>query len=338
MFENLSSRRLFLVEVLKAAAGGAGLSWLVWGCGKQAGGPNPAPKKAASTGLGNAGGIRLPGKPGDYDLAVAEAKDPAKATEAALAAFGGVEHFVKKGDNVVLSPNLGFARPPEVGATTHPAVIRKVVELCQQAGAATLTVMEHTLDQATVAFEVCGAKQAVQGTSARLVSLALEDLYREQTSFAALPWHKRMHLRQKLPKALLRADVLIFLPVAKDHEAATVSFSMKKGMGVTWLRQPYHKHLHECITELNQVLRPSLIVMDATRSLQTRGPKGPGEVTYPRQVVVGVDPVTVDAWSCRYLTVKGVKPTDVPHLVLGEKAGLGTLDPDKHARIKEVTA
>jgi len=126
--------------------------------------------------------------------------------------------------------------------------------------------------------------------------------------------------------------------VAKDHEAATVSFSMKKGMGLTWLRQPYHRHLHECITEMNDILRPSLIVMDATRSLQTRGPKGPGEVTHPHQVVVGVDPVTVDAWSCRYLTVKGIKPEDVPHLVLGARAGLGTLDPDKNARINEVTA
>jgi len=332
------SRRLFLTDALKATAAGAGLSSLLVGCGKPAPGTRSAPKNSSETGPQNVGNIRLPGKPGECDLAVAENKDYAKATEAALAAFGGIEHFVKKGDHVVLSPNLGFARDPEVGATTHPDVLRKVIQLCEQAGAASITVMEHTLDKAAVAFEVCGAKHAVQGTSARLISLDLEDLYKEEPAFDEQPWHKKLHLRQKLPKRLYRADVLIAMPVAKDHEAATVSFSMKKGMGLTWLRQPYHRQLHECLVEMTQVLRPSLIVMDATRSLQTRGPKGPGEVTHPNQVVVGVDPVTVDAYSCRYLTVKGIHPQDVPHLVLGAKAGLGTLDPNTKAKIKEVTA
>jgi len=336
------SRRRFLSATAAAVATGGGLPVVLGGCSKattERSDKGAGGKAASAPGQGKSvGSIRLPGKPGGVDLAVAENADYGKAVEDALNGFGGLEHFVKKGDKVILSPNIAFARAPEVGACTHPDVIRKMIQLCEAAGAGSITVMDYTLDQAKVAFDVCGATEAGAGTSAKLVSPSQGELYVEVPEFAAAKGHKALGLKQKLPKALLRADVLIAMPVAKNHEASVVSFSMKKAMGLIWERKAYHRDLPQCLVDLNSILRPSLIVMDATRSLQTRGPKGPGEVTQPNQVVVGVDPVALDAYCCRYLTVEGIKPQDVPHIRLGDECGIGSMELGTSVKIQEVAA
>src|SRR5439155_9832657 len=110
--------------------------------------------------------LRPVAKPSSVDLAVVEGtpKDYAAITERAINELGGIEKFVKKGDRVVLSPNMGWMRTPEQAAATHPDVLRKVVQLCERAGAAKITCIDYTLDDWKMAFDICGAKDAVVGT------------------------------------------------------------------------------------------------------------------------------------------------------------------------------
>src|SRR3954469_9696460 len=51
-----------------------------------------------------------------------------------LAPLGGMEHFVKPGERVLIKPNLLSAKPPEAAVSTHTEVLRCVIELVQQAG------------------------------------------------------------------------------------------------------------------------------------------------------------------------------------------------------------
>src|SRR5262245_26690655 len=66
--------------------------------------------------------VRPREKPSAAELVVGEgtAHDYGAITERAINEFGGIEKFVKKGDRVVLSPNMGWMRTPEQAATTHP--------------------------------------------------------------------------------------------------------------------------------------------------------------------------------------------------------------------------
>ncbi len=41
-----------------------------------------------------------------------------------------MERFVKKGQTVVVKPNIGFPRLPEVGATTNPLLVKTIIESC----------------------------------------------------------------------------------------------------------------------------------------------------------------------------------------------------------------
>src|SRR5690349_8355698 len=76
--------------------------------------------------------MRAGTKPTANDLVVVEGtpKDYAAITETAVAEFGGIEKFVKPGDRVVLSPNMGWMRTPDQAAATHPDVLRAVVKMC----------------------------------------------------------------------------------------------------------------------------------------------------------------------------------------------------------------
>jgi uncharacterized protein (DUF362 family) len=287
-------------------------------------------------------GIRPPVKAsaGTPDIACVEGNEKTYGdiTERAINELGGIEKFVKKGDKVVITPNMGWMRTPEQAAATHPDVLRRRVQLCERAGAARMTCIDYTLDDWKLAFEICGANGAVRGTKARLLSPTEETMYKSVDIPSAVPkmtaenkvYEARHHfnqIEQHIPHDIIEADCFIVNPVVKDHEAAVITIAMKKLMGCIWNRKDYHRYgLHDCIAELNCFLKPTLIVTDATRALQTRGPKGPGEVTTPHKVLAGIDPVAMDAYCCQFLTRKGVSPGDVNHLVLANSLGRGQID------------
>ncbi len=268
-------------------------------------------------------------------------------TERAINELGGIEQFVKKGDKVVISPNMGWMRTPEQAAATHHVVLRRLVQLCQRAGASRITCIDYTLDDWKLAFEVCGANGAVRGTMAKLLSPTEVTMYKAVDITSAVPtrtsdgklYEARHHFNQidqHIPHDIMEADCFIVNPIVKDHEAATITIAMKKLMGNIWNRKDYHRYgLHDCIAELNLFIKPTLIVTDATRALQTRGPKGPGEVTVPNKIVAGIDPVALDSYCCRFLTTKNVSPGDVNHLVLANSLGRGQIDTSQ-LNVKEV--
>src|SRR4030042_1343195 len=48
--------------------------------------------------------------------------------------IGGIKTFVKKGDHVLLKPNLLYGKTPEKAVTTHPAIVKGVIEIVREAG------------------------------------------------------------------------------------------------------------------------------------------------------------------------------------------------------------
>jgi uncharacterized protein (DUF362 family) len=287
-------------------------------------------------------GIRQVAKPSPSatDIAVVEGNPETYGdiTERAIDELGGIERFVKRGDKVAISPNMGWMRTPDQAAATHPDVLRRLVQLCQRAGASRITCIDYTLDDWKLAFEICGANAAVKGTMATLISPDSVTMHKSVDIASAVPkktldgqvydpLHHFNQIEQRIPRDILEADCFIVNPVVKDHEAAVITIAMKKLMGCIWNRKDYHRYgLHNCIAELNMFIRPTLIVTDATRALQTRGPKGPGVVTTPHKVLAGYDPVAMDSYCCQLLTVKGVTPDMVNHLVLANSLGRGQID------------
>jgi uncharacterized protein (DUF362 family) len=96
-------------------------------------------------------------------VAVAEGKDYAQITRNAIDALGGIKRFVRKGNIVVVKPNIGWDRSPEQGANTHPLVVRSVVQECLRAGAKKVKIFDRTCNDERRCYVNSGIAAALKG-------------------------------------------------------------------------------------------------------------------------------------------------------------------------------
>ena len=254
------------------------------------------------------------------DLAVFRGDDPERNVRAALAALGGMERFVGKGVKVVLKPNVLTGAAPEYAATTNPDVLKAVAKLCFEAGAASVTVLDRPTSAARTAFEVSGLAKAAAEAGATVKYLA--DRNFENTSIPK----GRLLTAWPLVTDIFEADVFINIPIAKTHGMAGLTMSMKNLMGIMGgTRGTIHLDFDQKIVDVNTLVRPHLVVLDAYRILTRNGPTGGNlaDVKTTKTVVVGTNQATVDAYGA---TLFGKSAADLGYLVKAQEQGLGETD------------
>ncbi len=259
-------------------------------------------------------------------IAKVQGTDWAKITGDAVQVLGGMKKFVKSGDVVVVKPNMAWDRAPELAANAHPAVVRQVVELCLDAGAKKVTVMDHTCHDARKSYINSGIKPAVEAIKDPRVSVEFID----ERRFVEMAVEKARSLKKwSFYKDILEADRFINIPVAKHHSEARLTMCLKNMMGAIggW-RGRIHVGLAQNIADMNLLLRPDLHVLDATRIMLRNGPSGGrlGDVEVRNLVFAGCDPVAIDAVGAGLF---GMKPADIGHIVKSHEAGRGEMDLNK---------
>jgi uncharacterized protein (DUF362 family) len=289
---------------------------------------------AAGIALGLAGRPSFSIAREEVDLAVISG-DPVTATQKALEALGGISRFVKKGQRVVLKPNMSFTRTPEFGATTHPQVVATVAQACMEAGAQQVLVLDHTLHRAELCLERTGIREACKNISGvHVLTLQERKFFRE----IKIPQGKVLE-RVEVMKEVLDSPVLINIPVAKSHSATGVSMGIKGLMGLIWDREVFHSKLNmnQALADLATVLKPHLTILDATRALTSGGPGGPGEVKKPNLIIAGIDPIAVDSYGVSVAPWYGqtFKGRQVEHLLIAHQRGLGKIDTEQLNVFKE---
>ena len=270
----------------------------------------------------------------DYDL-VAISGEPVAATRKALEAMGGISRFVKKGQRVVLKPNMSFSRTPDFSATTHPLVVATAAQACIEAGAQQVLILDHTLQRAEFCLERTGIRDACKNIpGVHVLALQEKKFFHE----IKIPQGKVLE-RVEVMKEILDSQVLINIPVAKSHSATGVSLGMKGLMGMIWDRESFHSqyNINQAIADLATVIKPQLTILDATRALASGGPGGPGEVKKPNLVIAGIDPVAVDSYGVTVVPWYGqnFKGRQVEHLLVAYQRGLGKIDIDQLKILKE---
>jgi len=271
----------------------------------------------------------------DIDIAVARG-DPAQAVTLVVNALGGIQRFVKSGQVVVLKPNMSFPNPPEWGSTTHPEVVKTVAQLCLDAGAKRVVVLDHPLRRPEVVMRRAGIAQACQDMpNVYVLALSEQKFYQK----VEIPNGKELH-EVEITKDVLQADVLINLPVAKSHMDTGVSFGMKNLMGLIWDRAYLHQFidLNQGIADLNSVIKPDLIIMDATRPMTTAGPGGPGKIVKLDTIIAGTDPVAVDSYTVPIAKWYGQQFSgqNVKYIKTAAAMNLGEIDISK-LNVKSIT-
>ena len=102
---------------------------------------------------------------------------------------------------------------------------------------------------------------------------------------------------------------------------------MKNWMGIVKNRVQWHDMgLDQCIVDFTAYIKPAWTIVDATRVMMTRGPKGPGRLKIPNLVIMSKDPVAADALASTLL-VKS--PAQVKYLAMAKEMKIGVIDKEQ---------
>jgi len=235
----------------------------------------------------------------------------------AIAKLGGMRRFVGNGDDVVIKPNICAARAQKYAATTNPTVVATLVRLARGAGARRVRVMDNPISSSpNSCYSASGIASAVKaaGGSMQVMSGSRYKTY-------DIPGGKLK--RHPLYRDMVECDVLINVPIAKQHGSTGLTLAGKNLMGCTSNRSRMHNlGLSRTIAELNAKLKPELTVIDAIRILVRNGPTG-GSLNDVRRkdiVIASKDWVAADAYATRLF---GKSPGYVPYIAAAAKMRLG---------------
>lgn len=263
-------------------------------------------------------------------LAVRSGKNVEQLVADTLAALGGMETFVKRGETVVVKPNIGWDRTPDLAANTSPAVVAAIVAACLEAGAAKVRIFDRTCNDPRRCYAQSGIAAAVDALGSDRVAVE----YMDRRAYQAVAIKDGTALKSwEFYRPALEADRLINVPVAKHHSISKLTLGMKNIMGVIGgNRGVLHRDIAEALCDINLVVPSDLTVVDATRILIANGPQG-GRVEDVRQrdtLIASPDIVAADSFAA---TLFDFQPAEIPTLVAAARRGLGVADLSRVKRV-----
>ena len=265
-------------------------------------------------------------------LAIAHGSEHEKTIHAALAALGGMERFIQKGDVVMIKPNVAFDRPPALAATTHPDALRTVAKLCFEAGAHKVIVADNPINSPTGCF-------LKSGLTAVVSEMNLDLLYPETNSFAPLQLDGEILKHWTFfNEPFKKATKVIGLAPCKDHNLCHASMTMKNWYGLLGgRRNQFHQHIHSIVSDFALMMKPTLVILDGMNVLMSNGPTGGrlSDVKPMNTIVAGTDMIAVDAYGYSHLLERDI--AELTYLHKANERGLGNIN-WKDTLYKEVQA
>lgn len=255
----------------------------------------------------------------------------ASAVREAVSLAGGLESLVRKGDRVVIKPNIFCPRPAPT--TTDPRVVAALVKLAWEAGAGDVIVAEgrsistakfrksHNTTRACA--EAIGMTSAVESAGGRMVYLEEDEFVEVEVPGSHVL--KKAHT----PRTILDADVLINVPVMKIHSLTYITMGIKNFHGLLCDEDKLFGHsyreLPSKLVDYLRVRKPDLTVIDGIVG-QEGDHSEEGIPVEMDMIIAGKDVVAVDAVAS---AVIGFDPLEIDTTRIAAEDGLGEADLSK---------
>jgi len=247
-------------------------------------------------------------------VAIVKGTEPVETTVKALEMIrSDTDKVLSSEKPILIKPNYINSKHPSTGITTDSRVVEGIVKFLRQRKIRDIIIGEGSGRTDTFrAFKVAGIDAVAERWDVGLVDLN-KDEFVEVYPLDPLSLEK-----VKVAKTAVES-IIISVPKLKPHRIATVTLSLKNMMGALASKGTMHKRLSKNIADLASVIRPSISVVDGI--IAGEGHETSGNPVEMNLVIAGTDPVAVDAVGA---AVMEIPPTDVKHLILAEKKGLGT--------------
>jgi uncharacterized protein (DUF362 family) len=237
--------------------------------------------------------------------------------------LGGMKTFVGNGQRVLLKVNLLRGDRPERAITTHPAVVRAVTLLAQDAGG-DVVIGDSPAGPNSVmllrrAYKHSGYERVAEETGASL---------NEDLSSRLVPCRDG-HLIKELDilDAVENADVVIPLPKLKTHVLTGFTGATKILFGVVpgVTKAAYHLKLQDVDQFSNMLLdimthvQAPLFIMDGVVAMHGDGP-GAGDPFPVGAILAATDAVAMDRTA---VALVGLAPDRISTLTAAADRGMG---------------
>jgi len=253
-------------------------------------------------------------------VAILRTQDP-KQVSRAIEQLGGLERFVKRGDRVLIKPNICAPRSSQSGAVTDPELVAELCRLVSDCGGKP-SVGDSPIFPfpSKAAFRVAGYADFPERYGFPILDLDSEDSVKVRIPDGRVLDH------EVISRKALETDVLINVPVMKNHVHTMVTLGLKNMKGVVPRRNKHVIHLKGLdggIVDINTLIPTSLVVVDAIVGMEGMLSPINGRVKRVNCLLVGDNVVETDAVACG---VMGVEPRTVSHIVQAAERGLGRID------------
>lgn len=238
---------------------------------------------------------------------------------------GGLKDIVKRGDAVLIKPNLCATWPLESAAVTDPFVCKVIANMVRELGAKPIIG-----ESAAIGFDTEEVIQQDGYGKLREEGYQVIDLKKKGIETVKVPIPKGKSMKEVvLPKLVVDADVIISVPKMKTHDQTFVTLSLKNLKGLmpdTFKRKFHHVFgVFQGCADLATVAKPALTVVDGIMAMEGLGPVM-GEPVEMDLVIAGKDLVAVDAVTC---AVMGFEPMGDGCIRAAVESGIGTADWNK---------
>lgn len=215
-------------------------------------------------------------------------------------ALGGIESFVKPGQTVLIKPNMLAGKPPEKAVTTHPEVVRAVIEEVLSAGARVIVGDSPGIGKSEQVVRKCGIMQVIEETGATFTPF---------TESVMLPSGTGVFQHLEIAREVLDADVIINLPKLKTHQMMGLTCGIKNMFGAVVGMRKIRLHLQAgtnkeffalMLLELAEYLAPALTLVDGVTAMEGDGP-GSGDPIHVGALLASRSMLAVDTVACDLL-------------------------------------
>lgn len=248
--------------------------------------------------------------------------EPADLVIAVFKELGGMNRFISKGDVVVVKPNIGWDRNPELAATTNPELIATVVKLCKAAGAKEVKIFDRTCNNPRRCYRNSKIEKFAKDAGADVIHM-------RDNKYKDIPINGKVIKSWPVYEEYLEADKIINIPIAKHHSFSKVTLGLKNLMGVMGgNRGSLHNDFSQKIVDIGKNILPTLTLIDAYRILIANGPSGgnPEHVRLTKTLIASACTVSADKTA---LELFDHKMSEVEHVQVAANDGLAKFDLNK---------
>jgi uncharacterized protein (DUF362 family)/Pyruvate/2-oxoacid:ferredoxin oxidoreductase delta subunit len=249
----------------------------------------------------------------------------ASAVRNAFADIGGPEKFFKRGDRVLLKPNLLMSAAPEAAMVTHPVFVEAVASVVIDAGAHPFLGDSPPLGNLNRVLSKSGYEPFMSKLGVKPVPFV------QKTPLECDDG--RLFRRIELAREVFEFDTVINLPKLKTHTQMVLTMAVKNLFGTVVGTDKASWHLRAgrdfdtfatILLQIYEKVRPALSMMDGILGMEGNGPNN-GTPRHIGIIGASTDAVALDSVLCRLL---GFNVEQIRTCAVARKMGLGATEPD----------